>query len=432
MSAWISVGFHVGHPQVPLRELFNVRWEQATEEQLANGEVSMVDRVSFDGEVFAGAKQETRMEQFIAQPGDIVVSKIRARQGSVGIVQAYQGKVGVSIHYRVLIPGINKVDTAYAWLALRSAYCRAQFLAATGGAMKGEISEEALLEIRLPLPPLATQQAIVERWQEARAAADAAHHEADSTERDAAREFLHGLGLKSPDEVKARKAFAMGWEAMERWGVSSNQRGLQGVRPEDGRYPVVDGYDCIAEIIHGCSASPSPLPTALGVLKISAVTRGYLDISERKYAPDSPKLRKQYDLRKGDVLLCRTNGTLAYVGQSALVEQDQPDLIFPDKVIRVRLKQNILPAYFWLLLHAAPLRGQIEAAARTAVGNYAIGGRDLWQLRLPLPPLETQQALVSAITDARRLAATLRAEAERLRQQAAAEVEAAILGEQAV
>jgi len=66
------------------------------------------------------------------------------------------------------------------------------------------------------------------------------------------------------------------------------------------------------------------------------------------------------------------------------------------------------------------------------VGNYAIGGRDLWQLRLPLPPLETQQALVSAITDARRLAATLRAEAERLRQQAAAEVEAAILGEQAV
>lgn len=163
-------------------------------------------------------------------------------------------------------------------------------------------------------------------------------------------------------------------------------------------------------------------------MKISAVTRGVLDTSERKYAPDNAKNRKRYDLRQGDVLLCRTNGTLAYVGQSALVEQNLSDLIFPDKVIRVRLKENMLPAFFWRLLQTPPLRSQIEAAARTAVGNYAIGGRDLWQLRLPLPPLETQQTLVSAIETARKQAATLRAEAELLKTQAVAETEAAILG----
>ncbi len=41
----------------------------------------MVDRVSFDGEVFAGGRQATKMEQFLACPSDVVVSKIRARQG---------------------------------------------------------------------------------------------------------------------------------------------------------------------------------------------------------------------------------------------------------------------------------------------------------------------------------------------------------------
>jgi type I restriction enzyme S subunit len=209
----------------------------------------------------------------------------------------------------------------------------------------------------------------------------------------------------------------------------SSQRGAQGLRLEDGLFPVVDGETCIAEVIHGCSASPSPIPTALGVLKISAVTRGALDTDEHKFAPDTEKLRKLYALRQGDVLLCRTNGTLAYVGQSALVESDQADLIFPDKVIRVRLRENMLPAFFWRLLQTPPLRSQIEAAARTAVGNYAIGGRDLWRLRLSLPPLETQQALVAAITAARQRAATLRAEADRLQAAAIAEVEAAILGQ---
>lgn len=116
--------FSVSHPLVPLGDLVSVRWEQASVEQIAKGEVALLDRVSFDGEVFSGGRLETKMEQFIAHPGDLVVSKIRARQGSIGVVQPEQGKVGVTIHYRVLRPDGERLDVAYAWLALRSAYCR--------------------------------------------------------------------------------------------------------------------------------------------------------------------------------------------------------------------------------------------------------------------------------------------------------------------
>jgi hypothetical protein len=73
------------------------------------------------------------------------------------------------------------------------------------------------------------------------------------------------------------------------------------------------------------------------------------------------------------------------------------------------------------------LRVQIEAAARAAVGNYAIGGRDIWQLKLPLPPIGTQEAPVSAFADARQQAAAARAKAETLKAHTAAEIEAAIL-----
>jgi type I restriction enzyme S subunit len=132
-------------------------------------------------------------------------------------------------------------------------------------------------------------------------------------------------------------------------------------------------------------------------LKISAVTRGEFNPGERKYIHDSLRYRHEFDLKAGDVLLCRTNGTLGLVGMSALVERDMPNLIFPDKVIRVRCKLNIVPAYLWKALQMPFARSQIEAAARTAVGNYAIGTEDLWNLDLPLPPLNVQQRLVVQI-----------------------------------
>ncbi|HEY3373685.1 MAG TPA: restriction endonuclease subunit S [Candidatus Aquicultor sp.] len=166
-----------------------------------------------------------------------------------------------------------------------------------------------------------------------------------------------------------------------------------------GKYPVVLGKDCLLDVKHGSSNSPASKPTGLGVLKISAVTQGEFVPSEKKYAIDDQRLLKEFDLRAGDILMCRTNGTLAYVGMSALVEQDMANLIFPDKIIRIRTKENILPSYLWKLLQLPPMRQQIEAAARTAVGNYAIGNKDIWNLRIPLPPLRVQHFIIKTLEE---------------------------------
>lgn len=113
--------------------------------------------------------------------------------------------------------------------------------------------------------------------------------------------------------------------------------------------------------------------------------------------------------------------------------EDQRNLIFPDKVIRVRVKPELIrPDYLWLVLQTPFLRAQIKAAARTAVGNYAIGGKDIWNFEVPLPPLELQRKLVERVTAARAEIARERAAAAALRQTIAAEVEALILGTQPV
>ena len=124
--------------------------------------------------------------------------------------------------------------------------------------------------------------------------------------------------------------------------------------------------------------------------------------------------------------MCRTNGTLGYVGMSAYVEEDMENLIFPDKVIRVR---EDITAYLWRILQLPHLRIQIEAAARTAVGNYAIGSDDIWSLHTSRP--STFNARHGG-TLSRPAAAGYRAPPRRGRtcapRRPAAEVEALILG----
>lgn len=367
---------------------------------------------------------------FWAKAGDLIYSKIRVKQGSLTIIPEDVASIAVSAEYPVYLVKQEVALAEYLNLVLRcAAFQRMLDGLSHGGSSKTRIHPDQFEALEVPLPSLDQQRAIVRRWQEAQAAAQAALLEADRLEQEAARDFLHGLGLAAPDEVRRRKAFAVNWSEFERWGAESNRLGMCGGRLEDSAYPLVEGYDCIKEIIHGCSASPSPVPTSLEILKISAVTRGMLDLSERKYFPENARFREQFSLRAGDVLLCRTNGTLAYVGQTALVEQDIDGLIFPDKLIRVRLRENIHPAYFWWILKTPPLRSQIEAAARTAVGNHAIGGRDIWRLRIPLPPLPIQQELVQVMETARRRAAARREEAAALQMQAKKEVEAMLLGD---
>jgi restriction endonuclease S subunit len=114
---------------------------------------------------------------------------------------------------------------------------------------------------------------------------------------------------------------------------------------------------------------------------------------------------------------------------SALVEENLEDYIFPDKVIRVRPRlDEIEPEYLWLVLQLPHIRIQIEAAARTAVGNYAIGGSDVWNFKIPLPPLDIQRGLVETVRKRRAKVRRLRAEATKREEAARERLEAIILG----
>lgn len=416
--------------------MVSIRWEQATSEQLASGEVSMLDRVSFDGEVFAGGRLETKMDQFIAHPGDLVVSKIRARQGSIGVVQPATGKVSVTIHYRVLQSDAGRVDVIYAWLALRSGYCRAQFLAATGGAMKGEIGEEALLSIRLPLPPLAKQRAIVERWCSAQAQIVAASVRVERINQKLSANFLRELGLQDSKAAFTAKAFALRWGELERWSIGFIRQSSQGLIPESGRHPVIRLGDVIADLANGWSPKCFERPAQdneWGVLKLGAVSFGEFNEKENKALPSGLLPVPELEIKPGDVLISRAN-VPRYVGACAVVRTTRPRLLLCDKIFRAVFKPDsrIDGGYLAEVMKIPHVRRQIETAVTGSSPTMQnITKSALLNLRFPLPPLEVQWKLVERVTAARAEIARERAAAAASRQAIAAEVESLILGNKA-
>lgn len=390
----------------------------------------------FDGEISVrdmSARSGVRGRLFFAHRDDVVYSKIDARNGAISVLSAEFPRLVFSSEYPIYSVDSEIAEPGYVKLLFRMPSFRARINSLVSGASGRKRVEPAVLEdIAVPLPTLVIQRGIVAHWEEMQAEIVAVRRSADELEADASRGFLEALGFSERTEIHQPRVFAVRWSQVDAWGCASTYRHCSRVDLKEGRYPAVRGRACLTAVQHGCSASPSDQPTSLEVLRISAATRGAYDRNQRKFIADDPEFRRNFGLKAGDILMCRTNGTLAYVGMSAIIPDDESDLIFPDKLIRVRTADAMEPLFLWHLLQSSPLRSQIESAARTAVGNFAIGGNDIWNFRFPLPPLDVQQRLAEQITLARKRAADERAAATRLADETAREVEEMILGHREV
>lgn len=388
--------------------------------------------IHFDGSIDprkVKEDKEYRMELFWARPGDIVVSKIDLKNGAVAIVPGDWDKVVVTNHFAVYEPNLEKVDPRYFCLLIQAKFFKEYLWRNKVGAEgRKEVKLDFFESQKIPVPPLPIQKKIVAHWVGAQAQVNHLLHRAEKLLDALEGKVLGELGLNKKKTMVMPKVMVGNWAGLAKW----NQRAtfLLGQTPDlsKGIYPVVSGRECMAEVKHGCSASPSGKPTTLKVLKLSAVTSGQFLPSEAKYIADKKQFRESFGLARGDILMCRTNGTLAYVGRPAILEKDCPGLIFPDKLMRVRCKANVLPEYLEYVLSSSIARPQLEANARTAVGNYAIGNDDVFNVELPLPPISVQEKIIKVVQEARSESGRAKNEAMRLKGNAEKEIEEMILG----
>jgi type I restriction enzyme S subunit len=148
----------------------------------------------------------------------------------------------------------------------------------------------------------------------------------------------------------------------------------------------------------GNSASAQDEETGRRVLRSSAVRQSHIDFTDHRFLrADAPAQADPY-LSKGDVLFTRLSGSIAYVGNCAIVPGVGLEKYeYPDRLFRGRVHGAVDGQYFHHCFATPALRRQIEETVKSAAGHQRIGLDDLRRYAFPLPPAGEQRRVAQAV-----------------------------------
>jgi type I restriction enzyme S subunit len=136
----------------------------------------------------------------------------------------------------------------------------------------------------------------------------------------------------------------------------------------------------------------------LGVLKISAVTKGVFDPSEIKAVNKNIILKKLIFVKEGDLLLSRAN-TRELVAACAIVDKDYDDLFLPDKLWKLELNNQLVKTQFVdHLLKNESFRNTVRKLAsggHTSMLNISM--KKFQSLDLIVPDMDVQEKFCTIV-----------------------------------
>lgn len=362
--------------------------------------------------------------------GALIYNRLFAWKASFAVVPPEFADCYVSSEFPQFIPDTARILSEYLYLfCTREATIRAVNAASTGSSAvsRNRFKEEVFLNFEISLPPLAEQKATVARWRKAQDEIAAARERMEKRKASIDARFFVDLGLRSPDQLSMRKAFAVVWRDFLRWGVRFNQLSQAGADITQGIFPVVE-LDSLLEVVqYGTSEKANSNGEGVPVLRIGNIKERRLDLSELKHISLPKKTLEGLLLQDGDVIIIRTSGSRDLVGTCA-VFREEGDFVFASYLIRLRFEASkVVPEFVSWFLNSPLGRQQVDAVSRQIMQNN-INSEELRGLQIPLPPLPVQKQIMERVAAGREEIARERETADRLARDINAEVEALILG----
>ncbi len=394
----------------------------------------IIEKISFGGQISVtdvASRKNYKGRLFWVDSGDLIYSKIRVKQGSLAIVPDECERLAVSAEYPVYNVDQDRVDPTFLMLVLKSKSFLSIFEGLShGGSTKTRIPPIEFERQKIPLPPLTEQEAIVARWRKAQSDITAARERAEKLEAALPNIVYQGLGTPPPGADRATdKWLVMWWKDLERWSFNYLSRSRQGLLGyTKSKFPIEPLGTHLVGTMNGYCIKPVAGPTPHKMLKLNALAPAGLDLTASKFIIIPQKIADRFSVHKGDLFICRSVGSYDHVAKCAIAAADAPDTVFPDIMIRVRLRESLLPAFVGEVVQTPLGRSFFQSNARTAVGMWKIGAEDIANFPIPVPPLAVQKEIVERIAAQRREIARERETAERLSRDIDAEIEALILG----
>lgn len=189
-------------------------------------------------------------------------------------------------------------------------------------------------------------------------------------------------------------------------GKIHKAKNLQAVDVEEIPYNIPNGWLWIrfGKIASHIEAGWSPMcekrpkeGEEWGVLKISAVSWDVFNPSENKALPSNLNPRPEYEVKPNDFLMSRAN-TSELVGKSVIVEDTIPKLMISDKVLRLFFSSYSFKKYYNIFNNSQTARFYYaKEASGTSSSMKNISREVIYNMPVPLPPLNEQKRIVEKV-----------------------------------
>jgi len=238
--------------------------------------------------------------------------------------------------------------------------------------------------------------------------------------------ILDELGIKIP-ELKDKMCFAVNSDEVKNKRINTfyYQPKFKDAESslKESKYKVEPLKNYIIKIHYGASLKNIYVEKGIPLLRIQNLKPNRLSLEDIVNLPET--MRKEVGnafVNEGDILISRSGS----VGIVAVVPKEAEGFAFGSFMIKFRLKKNINKNYIsiWLNNEIAQLFTQREKIGAIQ-GNITIS--TIENFKIPVPPLEIQNKIVSEVKDRMTRAAKLKSEAQNIIENAKKEVEKIIL-----
>lgn len=397
--------------------------------------------------VFLDKKYLSDKKNYIVNKGDILIGM----SGSIGKVSFYEDERPALLNQRVGKLNLYNHDTFqkdfFAYLLIN---LEQSIIQTAKGMGIQNISSKDIEQLQIPIPPLETQQAIVNKIESLfdeidegigrlKTAAQQIQQYRQSLLKNAFNGELtkewrskHADTLPSENELLAqiqttreqRHAQQLAdWQtAVSQW----EQNGKEGKKPSKPKAPTqavkfeenfadlprgwgVIRFENICDLIrNGISVKPEG-ESGIKILRISAVRPFQLNLDDYRFLNTDDV--GDFVLNNGDLLFTRYNGTRNFVGVCAEFKSDEK-YVYPDKLIRAVVNSTKINSTFLMYgFNTGISRKFIESRIRTTAGQSGISGTDIKAIPVVIcsPAEQTQivAILESKLTACDQLAAEL-------------------------
>ncbi len=278
-------------------------------------------------------------KRILIMPGDLVIGKMHTQNGSFAIADREFVSTGTFIPFQI---DETRINPRYLFISLRPALKKLGIDDATG---RETYKTNEILAIQIPLPPLEIQNEIVEKIE------------------------------KQQQIIEGAEKIEKGFSVDQFIGTNFESKFIEKIAQVDGS-PVKDLSKLMSEIYVGGENIESGSGRLLSLQTVQ----------------EAGIVGPSYKFRKGHIVYSKVRPNLQkcfFADFNGVCSSD----IYPLKVN----EELVLPRYFALILQSKFFAKKTESFQDGRSGMPKINQDQLAQIKIPLPPLETQHEIVEKL-----------------------------------